>query len=334
MRGLVLLRLLALLLFVIGPPVAPGMISGGPAALAGDDDDGDRDDDGDDGGDDDDNNQGQNQGNTNLTPIADYRVVVTCESGDAASTTICSFTPLVPEGGKKVNHFLVPDEVACAGVAGGNGDFVDPDPNVRVTGYRFTGNGPYTLEFEGTVRTGHSLATYWVKAASDVLPATGPALTCDAAATLDEATPGPGKDSPPAATTGTVVIEIHACTGATSESTGFDWYGECPTDATDHRFLLSAVGQATTPLLAASTGDSGAATSHPVPTTSRMPMTAGARPNPTTSTPRRTSSSKPVPSPPSGSSTASSHVTGWMIACSVWKWRPLPGSFMGQAGST
>ena len=111
MRGLVLLRLLALLLFVIGSPAVPAMIPGGPVALA-DDDDGNHDDDGgdvDDDGDDDDN---QGQGNANLTPIADYRVEVTCEPGDDASTTTCGFTPLAPEGGKKVNHLLVPDEVA------------------------------------------------------------------------------------------------------------------------------------------------------------------------------------------------------------------------------
>jgi hypothetical protein len=265
MASTALYRLLVALVFLAGTMAVPVFAPGGSIVVAGEDDYGDDDneghgnDDDDDDRDEDDDHQGDG-GSTGVSPAAPYTVDVTCEPITDGTATACSFTPLAPEDGKKVSHLLVPEDVACADVVGGSGDYVDPDPNVRVTGYRFTGNGPYTLEFDGTVQASDSAATYWVKAASGVYPATGPGLTCDAAATLDESTPGLGTDSPPAATTGTVVIETHACTGATSESRDFDWYGACPVDVTDHRFLLSAVGEDTTPLLAASTGETGTAT--------------------------------------------------------------------------
>jgi hypothetical protein len=291
-----LLRLLTLALLLAGTLALPAVDAPGLVAVAddgGDDDNddgnegqGNNDDDDDNqgrGNDDDDDSEGQGNNNRNddkdddpddgnagrgnddkddndnVTAAAAYQVDVTCEPDAAADDTTCTFTPLTPDGGKQVSHLVVPAELACAEVLGGDGDYVDPDPTMSVTGYRFTGNGPYTLVFSGTV-TATGSATYWVKAASGVYPAAGAGLACDVAATLDDAA---GKATPeptaPPVTTGTVVVEAFACVNVPADTTDFDWYGACDPDTAAHRYLLAQDTAATNPLLAAQTDDTGAA---------------------------------------------------------------------------
>lgn len=277
MRLTYLLRLLILTLLLAGTLAVPAIGQEGFVATA--DDYGDDDDDNEGrGNDDDDDDDNQGRGNDkdkkdkkdknakkdkeNVTAVADYRVEVTCEPTNDGADTACTFAPVAPEGGKKVSHLVIPDDVVCAEVIGGDGDFVDPDPNVRVTGYRFTGNTPYTLVLEGEVTT-LSTATYWVKAANYVYPATGAALACDIAATLDESTPPAGKPTPeptaPPAATGTIVVEAYACANIPADTSDFDWYGACAPDTTVHSYQLAQDTDATNPLHTADSDDTGTA---------------------------------------------------------------------------
>ncbi|HYI23802.1 MAG TPA: hypothetical protein VD767_00195, partial [Thermomicrobiales bacterium] len=256
-----LLRFLITMLVLVGSAVAPVASPTGAVVAAGDDDDPGDGNEGP-GGDndkDDDGNEGRGNDEDAVAAADNYQVSVSCQPGGVE--TICTFDPVAPDGGKDVSHLVVPEDVACADVIGGSGDFVDPDPNAHVTGYRFTGRGPYTLAFEGLVAVSGT-ATYWVKAASAVYPAAGPGLECAAGASLDDpagkATPEP--TVPAAPTTGRAVIEALGCPDVPADTSDFDWYGHCPPDGDLHRYLLSRDTSDTNPLLAAQTNASGTAT--------------------------------------------------------------------------
>jgi hypothetical protein len=200
--------------------------------------------------------QGRNDDNAVATAAA-YTIEVTCASTADATQTACEFQAIAPPGGKKVSHVVVPAAVACAGVVGGDAEFVDPDPNAHVTGYRET-HDAFTMVFDGLV-TPAGTATYWVKAAAGVYPATGPGLACNAPASAAEtaSTPAPAT---PAPETGTVVVVAYACQGVPADTSAYDWFGACTPGGPSHRYLLDPAENASDDLFAAGTNDTGSAT--------------------------------------------------------------------------
>jgi hypothetical protein len=189
--------------------------------------------------------------------IAGYTIEIDCGEADDEDpgnaedrTTACTFTAVEPDGGKKVTHVLIPAEVACAD-ASGDVAWVDPDPNINRAGYRHEGQKPFSVVFEGVVTTAGS-ATYWVKAANRVLPATGPGLTCADPdqeqaedVSIPQPTAGPTESggtiepSPvpttaptaaptqtPVPTTGIVTVVTYTCPGVTLGA-DIDWFGTC-----------------------------------------------------------------------------------------------------------
>jgi len=230
-----------------------------------------------------DDDQDDDESANPVEPATGYGVDVACTVADDATRTACTFAGVAPEGGKRVSHLVIPEAAICANVLNGDFDRVDPDPTTSVTGYRATGNEPYALILEGQV-TIEGATTYWIKAANEVFPATGPGLACpepaastaaettteatattDAPlqATLDE-TPEPTLETTPpatpeAATTGTITVSTYACTGVPADTSAYDWFGACDPGG-EHRYVLAPVEGVTTDLHAAETSKTGEAT--------------------------------------------------------------------------
>ncbi|MBA3377282.1 MAG: hypothetical protein H0T93_00210 [Chloroflexia bacterium] len=218
-----------------------------------------------------------------VEPTAGYGVDVACTVADDATRTECTFGGVAPEGGKRVSHVVIPEGAICANVLDGDFDRVDPDPNTNVAGYRATGNEPYALILEGQV-TIEGATTYWIKAANEVFPATGPSLACPepaastAAETTTETTATTDaplqatfdvnfeptvaatlEATPEVATTGTITVSTYACTGVPADTSAYDWFGACDPGG-EHRYVLAPVEGDTTDLHAAETSKTGEAT--------------------------------------------------------------------------
>ncbi len=186
-------------------------------------------------------------GNAAVEPAAPYRVEVSCGAGEAAGQTACTFTGIAPEGAKKVGHVDLPATEICTTVLGGDAEYVDPDPNTGVTGYKSKGSGGvFSLILEGDVATGGT-ASYWVKAGNGVFPATGPGLVCGEEAQLAaDATAGinvTGTLATPAtaeatASSGAVAVYTYACT-ADAATAAIDWFSACQPGVSGVRFTLS-----------------------------------------------------------------------------------------------
>lgn len=84
-------------------------------------------------------------------------------------------------GAKDVSHVDVPEAAVCAEVVGGDYEYVSPDPNTGVTGFKSKGGrGTLTLVLAGEVRV-DGTATYAIKSGDGVFRVDGPGLVCDAA---------------------------------------------------------------------------------------------------------------------------------------------------------
>jgi len=204
-------------------------------------------------------NKGKGNDDDDVGTVAGYTMNVSCETNREAASTQCTFTPQSPEGGKKVNHAVVPASLVCTDVREGDADYVENDPQANVEGYRFEGQGSFSITFEGTVQT-EGRATYWVKAASEVYPATGPGLACPAVESdaLAVSTPPPATPPP---TTGDVVVATYTCQGVTPDTMeSFDWFGRCEPAAAGQRYVLAPEPDKTGDLVAAETGADGTAT--------------------------------------------------------------------------
>ncbi|CAA9548116.1 MAG: hypothetical protein AVDCRST_MAG70-690 [uncultured Thermomicrobiales bacterium] len=178
------------------------------------------------------------------------RVEVECGFDRPADQTTCTFTGVVPPGAKGIGHVDLPASEVCAEVVGGEYEYVDPDPNTRVVGYKSRGSEDvFSLVMTGEVTTGGT-ATYWIKTGDRVFPATGPGLVCGGAATHPavvttasaEVTPAAAAVTPEIRITvelepfptaeanvagmGTVLVWTYAC-AEESPTAEFDWYGEC-----------------------------------------------------------------------------------------------------------
>ncbi|MDP9368391.1 MAG: prealbumin-like fold domain-containing protein [Chloroflexota bacterium] len=252
-RLLLCLRLLALALLLAG--AGPLGVLTAPAILdeEGKDESGKGSDDGDKGDKDEERgSEGQ------VERAAAYHVDADCAYEETADETTCTFAGWAPPEAKAVSHVDLPASEVCTEVLGGDHEYVDPDPNTRVVGYKSRGsNGTFTLVMTGRVTTGGT-ATYWFKTGDGVFPATGPGLRCGEFATQQavEITPetevtgqdviSPEAESPgaaeiqitlevelvgtveaEAATSGAILVQTYACGAVPADPSAFDWYGAC-----------------------------------------------------------------------------------------------------------
>jgi hypothetical protein len=216
---------------------------------------------------------GKHKGKKRVTAeqIATYTIRVDCSYDAAADQTTCTVDADHPEGGKKINLFVLSADDVCAPVVSSDAKLVDPDPNTGITGYRSTDSeGRLTLVLSGTVTAGGQ-ATYWIKAASTVFPATGTGLVCanDAANQTAAVTPAPAETQVPVTpevsdTTGSVVVEAHDCPIATPQA-DYDWYGQCTPATSGSRYRLTRVDSETRDGLTTSTDATGRATFRALP---------------------------------------------------------------------
>lgn len=187
-----------------------------------------------------------------------YAVDVQCEYDEDAVSTTCSFTGVAPPDAKDVSHVDLPQEEVCAEVTDGTFEYVDPDPNTGVTGYKSRGSeGSFTLVLDGEV-TAAGTATYWFKTGDGVFPATGPGLSCEqASAEFVVQTPEETAEETAVVTdgTGALLVDIYSCTAVPEDTTSFDWFGECDPEGGVHDFTLAPAGAgAVEPLSQASDG--------------------------------------------------------------------------------
>ena len=223
-------------------------------------------------GDDNDDNSGVGNANDQVAPAEDYRVEVTCDYVGESDRTTCTFTGVAPPDAKDVSHVDLAEEAVCAEVVGGEYEYVDPDPNTHVTGYKSRGSeGTFTLILAGEVSTSGS-TTYWFKSGEGVFPAAGPGLLCgevEAAVSTVET----GKivtGGTPAADTGTLIVETYSCTGVPEDRTGFDWFGKCEPSAEALTFKLAPTAAEIGEDKTAETGTSGEATFESLPSGNYM----------------------------------------------------------------
>lgn len=186
----------------------------------------------------DESGNGDEKGNGVVEPAAPYRVEVECAFDAAAGQTTCAFTGVAPPGAKDVSHVDLPAKEVCAEVGGGDAEYVNPDPNTRVVGYKSRGSeGTFTLVMAGEVTPGGT-ATYWFKTGDGVFPAPGPGLVCGE--TEPQATfvlePLPTAEATPP---GAIVVRTYACGAAPVDLAAFDWYGECEPGLDGVPFALS-----------------------------------------------------------------------------------------------
>jgi hypothetical protein len=191
--------------------------------------------------------------------VAPYTVEVVCTPDPAADRTICTFTGQAPEGAKDVGHVDLPLDEICGEVVGGDAEFVESDPNTRVTGYKSRGSkGRFTLEFAVPVTVGGT-ATYWFKTGDGVFPARGPGLVCEEsrptltatpktlrltplpAETETPSTPTPTPEPDVSDSKGAVRVETYACAGD-ADASAIDWFGLCDPDSATRQFRLAPIG--------------------------------------------------------------------------------------------
>lgn len=276
MRSLIL-RLLLLFLIAVLPAVAVNVMVP-PTSVVADDD---KDESGQNEHDDDDHDDDDGPGNSNppgkakghdkntdtstsnnrdnngksIETLEHYRVDVTCDYDADAGQTTCDFTGIAPEDGKKVGFVQVPSAAVCAEVLETEAEFVDPDPNTHVTGYKSRGNdGAVSLVLDGEVVTTEATTTYWIKAAENIIPASGPGITCPVPAAAETATDTASEGGKtmvistptptPAPTSGTLAVLSYACTDVPQDRTGYDWFGACEPNPTPHLFMIMPPGSA------------------------------------------------------------------------------------------
>ncbi len=287
MRTLALWRLAAILLLAAVPLAAPTLA---PAAIAdngnqGNDDD--KDDDGNRGhGNDadgvDEDNPGKSKEDKDekkkeekdekddtgkqveTVPVAGYVVAVDCHPTEDGDTTICDIAATAPDGGKDVSFVQLPAEALCAEVVETEAEFVDPDPNTHITGYKSRGSeGSLSLTLDGQVTTA-GIATYWIKTGDGIFPVEGPGFSCDLAAEPAGAEPTVTFEVEPTATpqpeTGTVAVEVLTCAGVPADTTGFDWFGECQPGIDPPRDFTLAPADDSASAVTAATDTDGTAT--------------------------------------------------------------------------
>lgn len=279
MRSLLMWGLTATLLFSIAITSAPhwsdpatdlAAIAQGASDRGNEGDDGNRGHGNDEDGQDEDNpgrgNNGDppgNPGNGNDEPVVmaeDYAVEVTCEYSADDDITTCTFTGTAPADAKDVSHIDLPESAVCTEVVDGDFEYVDPDPNTHVTGYKSKGSeGEFTLVLDGEVTTSGT-TTYWFKTGDGVFPATGDGLACgnmSFALESDPATATEASESAGNEDTGTLVVETYTCSSVPVDTSEYDWFGRCEPGGETLSFTLLPAGSETGERRTAETDTSG-----------------------------------------------------------------------------
>lgn len=300
MRTLALWRLAAILLLATVPLAAPSLASAaiadngnGNQGNSDDDNDGNRGHGNDADGVDEDNpgkskedkdEKKKDKDNTGkqveTVPVAGYVVAVDCHPTEDGGATACDIEATAPDGGKDVGFVQLPVEALCAEVIETDAEFVDPNPNTHVTGYKSRDGGALSLTLDGQVTTAGT-ATYWIKTGDGIFPVEGPGLRCDLAAEPAgaEATTTVTVDTTatPPPTTGTVAVEVLTCAGVPADTAGFDWFGQCEPGIDPPRDLTLAPGDDSASAVTATTDTGGTATfADLVPGDYRLNLTDGA----------------------------------------------------------
>lgn len=191
-----------------------------------------------------------------------YRVEVSCDYDDVAGTSTCTFTGIVPDGGKKINHLDVPQDAICAEVTGGTFKYVEDDPHTAVTGYQTKGSDDtVTLVLDGHAVPAGTV-TYWLKAANNTLPVTGPGIDCGKPMAFQQeqdpesATPTPTSQPE----SGDLVVLIYTCADVPADTTDYDWFRLCDSEGGAHDLELTRISEVALEPTPASTDESGDAT--------------------------------------------------------------------------
>jgi hypothetical protein len=217
--------------------------------------------------------KGKGKGNKQVSaePIAIYTIRVDCAYDAAADQSTCSVDADHPDGAKKIKQFVLSADDICAPVISSDANYVDPDPNTGATGYRSTDpEGKLVLVLSGKVTAGGT-ATYWIKAASNIFPATGTGLICanDTPAPAQQTaptqpaadvTPTPAASPAPEVTdtTGSIVVRAADCPIAAPQA-DYDWYGQCTPVSAGSRYRLTRIDTATRDGMTTSTDATGQA---------------------------------------------------------------------------
>lgn len=85
------------------------------------------------------NNRGNDDSANPVEPVADYGVDVACTAAGDAASTECTVAGVTPANGKKVSYIVIPESAVCTDVIGGEHQYVDPDRQTDVTGYKSRG---------------------------------------------------------------------------------------------------------------------------------------------------------------------------------------------------
>jgi hypothetical protein len=147
-----------------------------------------------------------------------------------------------------VGHVDLPEEAVCTEVVGGEYEYVDPDPNTRVTGYKSRGSeGKFTLVLEGEVVSAGT-TTYWFKAGDGVFPGRGPGLLCGEQASKTPASPDADDELPEGTasateSTGGLVVMVYSCASLPADTENFDWFGECDPASDTHNLVLELLSE-------------------------------------------------------------------------------------------
>jgi hypothetical protein len=191
-----------------------------------------------------------------VQPAVDVRVTVGCFADPERGQSTCVFAGVATTGGATVAGIAVPEGTICAPVVAGDfarsdgdaaGDAPTLSSDATVTSWYAVGagyRGPafvsknrpdvVILVFDGAVTTGGS-TTYWVRTASGVAAAAGPALHCRPAAQT-------GADVA-ADAHGAIVIQAFACPNdaAPVAESERDWFAVCTQPAFGATFELTAL---------------------------------------------------------------------------------------------
>lgn len=200
-----------------------------------------------------------NRGNAAITGTGDYAVEVACDYDDGAGTSTCSFTGIVPDGGKKINHLDVPEDAMCAEVIGGEYTYVEDDPHTAVTGYQTKGsNDTVTLVLDGHVVPAGPV-TYWLKAANNILPVTGPGIECGEPRGFQiQTTPeAAAPTATPQSQTGELRVLIYTCADVPDDTTDYDWFRLCDSEGGVHGLELTRISEVAVEPVMTRTDDSG-----------------------------------------------------------------------------
>ncbi len=216
----------------------------------------------------------------------DIDIEADCAYSGEMQRSTCTFSAA---GTGNVESLIVPRDILCAGVDGGDFEEVDFDVNAQPsgTGLKSTrqeeGAAVVTIELDGEVTTA-ATATYWCETdLGELVPVTGPGLRCE------------GNPAPTAVdvsnNSGAVVVYAQSCDVA-SANADVAWFDVCqvPTSRqySSSRDWMAKFRSTLEPSQLTPAGSAASDSCHQVSIDWSRPTVTGATPNPTASTSRGT----------------------------------------------